>query len=140
MNKKTNSEEILKRVQSAIRQVKPYTVKYKKWDFWLLSISIVLGTLATILAGGVASIGQTGASILGGWRVVCIIVAVFSAIGTISGSFHKSFQISTRLFKARQCMAKLTSLELSISTSGINDAEALKAYQKIGEEFPEFLF
>jgi len=54
MNDKIDSKEILKRVQGAIRQVESYAGKYKKWDFWLLSLSIVLRTLATILASGVA--------------------------------------------------------------------------------------
>jgi hypothetical protein len=65
------------------------------------------------------------------WKILSIIVVFFSAIGSISGSFHKSFQISNRLFEARQCMTRLKSLELSISTSGMNNADALKDYQNI---------
>lgn len=132
-------EEILKLVREGIYKTESYAKKYKKLDMWLLITSIVLSTLATVLAGGTAAGGKPVMEALGGWRVVCSIVAAFTAVGTISSTLHKAFQVTNHLAAAVACISKLKSLELTITVTEKEPSEVTEAYKQILVEHPEFL-
>lgn len=124
-------EDILELVRQGLIKTDVYKRKYKKYDSWLLIVSIVMGTIATALAGSGAAGGKPVMDALGGWRIVCFIAAALTAIGTITGALHKSFQISDKLSGAIVCSGKLRSLELDITIAEKNPKEASELYERI---------
>jgi hypothetical protein len=131
--------EVLKLIRGSLAKAEAYTRRYRILDMSLSITSIVLGSLATALAGGAVAGGDPVMDSLGGWRIVCSVVAAFTAIGTICGALHKTFQVTTRLANGLACIGKLKSLELSITVTGEDPATAAKTYQKILGEHPECL-
>jgi hypothetical protein len=108
-------------------------------DFKLLIASIVLGAIATTLAGGAAAGGKPVLDIFGGWRILCSVVALLTLIGTICGTLHKMLQVTSRLASATGCVAKLRALELAITVTKKDANEAVEAYSQILQEHSDCL-
>jgi hypothetical protein len=127
-------DELLSTVRDALRRAELYCVKTRRWDTRLLIISIICGAVATVLAGGTVIGGQSALDALGGWRILCSIVAVFTASGTVAGALHKSLQITSRLSNAEKCVARLRALDVTIAASDLPIDNALETFQRISEE------
>ncbi len=134
IDKSQQRDELLSTIRDALRRAELYCAKARRWDTRLLVISIVCGALATVLAGGTVIGGKPALDAVGGWRVLCSIVAVFTGSGTVAGALHKSFQITTRLSSAEKCVARLRALDVAISASNLPTAGALETFQRISEE------
>ncbi len=124
-------EAVLTQVQQSLGQAQSHAKRFRKWDVALLLVSIVLGTLTTVLAGGTAASGDAAAAMLGGWRLVCLVVAVLAAAGTIAGALHQSFRVTDRLSEAVTCVAKLQSLQLALSMTDVDARDAAETYRQI---------
>ena len=127
-------DELLNTVRDALRRAERYYARTHRWDTLLLIISIICGAVATVLAGGTVIGGQPALDAVGGWRILCSIVAVFTASGTVAGALHKSFQITTRLSDAEKCAAGLRALDATIAASDLPTENALETFQRISEE------
>jgi hypothetical protein len=125
---------LLAAVRDALRRAEAYCAKTRPWDGRLLVISIVCGAVATVLAGGAVVGGQRALDALGGWRILCSIVALFTAAGTATGALHKTLQITTRISSAEKCIASLRALDVTIAVSDLPADEALKMFRHISEE------
>jgi hypothetical protein len=68
---------------------------------------------------------------LGGWRVLCLFVAVFSLVATIAGGVYARFRIADRLAQAENCRAALDDLRLVIDNNLSTPEEVLKRYREI---------
>jgi hypothetical protein len=98
--KSRQRDELLNTVRDASRRAERYCARTRRWDTLLLIISVICGALATLLAGGTVIGGSRALEAVGGWRILCSIVALLTASGTVAGALHKSFQI-TLIFRAR---------------------------------------
>jgi hypothetical protein len=127
-------DELLRTVRDALRRAELYCAKTRRWDTLLLVISIICGAVATVLAGGTVIGGQSALQAVGGWRILCSIVALLTASSTVAGAVHKSFQITTRLSSAEKCVARLRALDASIAASDLPIGKALETFQRISEE------
>jgi len=127
-------DELLSTVRDALRRAELYCARTRRWDTGLLVISIICGALATLLAGGTVIGGQRALDAVGGWRILCSIVALLTGSGTVAGALHKSFQITTRLSNAEKCVARLRALDATIAASDLPISNALETFQRISEE------
>ena len=132
--KSQQRDELLNTVRDASRRAERYYARTRRWDTLLLIISIICGALATVLAGGTVIGGNRALQAVGGWRILCSIVALLSASGTVAGALHKSFQITTHLSSAEQCVARLRALDAAIAASDLPTDNALETFQRISEE------
>ena len=121
-------------VRDSLRRAELYCARARHWDTLLLLVSIICGALATVLAGGTAIGGKPALDAVGGWQILCSIVAVFTASGTVAGALHKSFQITTRLSNAEKCVARLRALDATIAASDLPTDDALETFKRISEE------
>jgi hypothetical protein len=128
------SGDISSTVRTALAKAESYCAKYRPWDNRLLILSIVCGALATVLAGGAVAGGKPAIDAFGGWRILCSIVAVVTASGTVAGTLHKGLQITTKVGSAEQCIVSLRSLEATIAAGLIPTDQALAEYRRISEE------
>jgi hypothetical protein len=90
--------------------------------------------VAAVLAGGTVIGGKPALEAVGGWLILCSIVAVFTASGTVAGALHKSLQITTRLSSAEKCVARLRALDATIAASDLPIDNALETFRRISEE------
>jgi len=133
-DKPQQRDELLSMVRDALRRAELYCARTRRWDTALLVISIICGALATLLAGGTVIGGQRALDAVGGWRILCSIVALLTGSGTVAGALHKSFQITTRLSNAEKCVARLRALDATIAASDLPISNALETFQRISEE------
>jgi hypothetical protein len=133
-DKSQQRDELLNTVRDALRRAERYCAKTRRWDTLLLIVSIICGALATVLAGGTVIGGGRALEAVGGWRILCSIVALLTGSGTVAAALHKSFQITTRLSSAEKCVARLRALNAAISASDLPTENALETFQRISEE------
>ena len=130
--------KILDHLNAAIDRARKYASTYRYWDIRLLIGSIVFGALATCLAGGMASLGQGALDqTFGKWTYLCFAIAGLTAIGTITGTMHKTMRISDRVSDAERCIARLGSLKFLIDANLIDPKEAAKDFTQICNEHSE---
>ena len=131
-------------VKASLNTAKNKTAGIRKIDSRLFVANVVSPAASTLLAAIAATIGgnemfaQAAArSEDGGWRLACILVAIFSFIATVSGMFKKQFE--DQLAQGNQCVGRLLNLDLAITTGSGNWEEAAKEYGEIVKTFPEFI-
>ena len=93
-HKSQQRDELLNTVRDALRRAERYYARTRRWDTLLLIISIICGALATVLAGGTVIGGNRALEAVGGWRILCSIVACYR---------HQapSLALSTKAFRLR---------------------------------------
>jgi hypothetical protein len=131
-------------VKTSLSIAKNKTTGIRKINSQLFVANVVSPAAATLLATFAAAIGgnqmfQQAAVQAndGGWRLACILVAIFSFIGTVSSMFKKQFD--DRLVQGNQCVGRLLSLDLAITTGSSGWEEAVKEYSEIVKSFPEYI-
>lgn len=131
-------------VKTSLSIAKNKTAGIRKTDSQLFLANVISPAAATLVAALAATIGgnamfpQAAAqSADGGWRLACILVAIFGFIATVSGMFKKQFD--DRLVQGNQCVGRLLSLDLAITTHSSDWEEAAKEYGEIVKTFPEFV-
>lgn len=131
-------------VKASLSVAKNKTAGIRKTDSQLFMANVISPAAATLLAAVTAAVG--GDSLFaqaatqsegGGWRLACILVAIFSFIGTVSSMFKKQFD--ERLTQGNQCVGRLLSLDLALTTGSGSWEEAAKEYGEIVKAFPEFV-
>ena len=132
--KSQKREELLSIVRDSLKRAEGHCRRYRPWDGRLLVVSIACGALATLLAGGAVAGGDAAMKALGGWKIVCSVVALFTATGTAAGAAHKSLQITMKVVSAERCVARLRALEAGLATGSMTADDALAVYQKINDE------
>lgn len=146
-NKVSNTRDhnaFVSSVKASLNMAKDKTARIRTTDKQLFVANIVSPAAATLIAalaaavGGNAMFAQAAAQAEdGGWRLACILVAIFGFIATVSGVFKKQFE--DKLTQGNQCVGRLLSLDLAITT-GSNDWGELSAeYGSIVKTFPEFV-
>ena len=130
-------------VKASLGAAKTKTAGIRKTDSQLFVANVVSPAVATLLAAVTATIGGDNLfaqaavqSESGGWRLACILVAIFSFIGTVSTMFKKQFE--ERLTQGNQCVGRLLSLDLALTTGSGSWEDSAREYGEIVKTFPEF--
>jgi hypothetical protein len=131
-------------VKASLSNAKNKTASIRKTDSQLFVANVVSPAAATLVAALAATVGgnvmfpQAAAqSEDGGWKLACILVAVFGFVATVSSMFKKQFD--DRLVLGNQCLGRLLSLDLALTTGSSDWDEAAKEYGEIIKTFPEFV-
>jgi hypothetical protein len=131
-------------VKNSLGVAKNKTAGFRRTDSQLFMANVISPAAATLLAALAAAMGgntmfaQAAAqSEDGGWRLACILVAIFSFVGTVSSMFKKKFE--ERLTQGNQCVGRLLSLDLALTTGSRTFEEAAKEYSEIVKAFPDFV-
>ena len=133
------SENLLKLIGETLDKVNGRLTAYRRWNSILIIGNLILSTVATLLAGGLATQGKSLADQVGGWQVGCGVVAILTAIVTISSGLHKQFKISDHLTNAMTCAAQLNALKFT-ATASEEDAKTLRAqYEKLLTQYNDYM-
>ena len=141
---KQDHAEFVRSVKDSLSTAKEKASGIRRADSQLFVANVVSPAAATLLAGLTAVIGgnkmfpQAMAQVEdGGWKLACILVAIFGFIATVSSMFKKQFD--DRLAQSDQCVGRLLALDLAITTGSSNWEEAVKEYSEIVKAFPEYV-
>jgi hypothetical protein len=142
--KMQNRDGLATSVKASLTVAKNKTAGFRKMDSQLFVANVVSPAAATLLAAFTAAIGGDNLfaqaaiqSQSGGWRLACILVAIFSFIGTVSSMFKKQFE--ERLTQGNQCVGRLLSLDLALTTGSGSWDESAREYGEIVKTFPELI-
>jgi hypothetical protein len=131
-------------IKASLSTAKNKAARIRRTDSQLFVANVVSPAAATLLAGLTAAVGgnqlfqQAAAqSNDGGWKLACILVAIFGFIATSSSMFKKQFD--DRLAQGNQCVGRLLALDLAITTGSSDWENAAKEYGEIIKAFPEFV-
>ena len=131
-------------VKASLNTAKDKTASIRKKDTQLFVANVVSPAAATLVAALAATIGGNAMfaqaalqSEDGGWRLACVLVAIFSFIATVSSMFKKQFE--DRLTQGNQCVGRLLTLDLAIKTGSSSWEEAAREYGEVVKTFPEFV-
>ncbi len=136
--------EFTRSVKNSLNTAKEKASGIRRADSQLFVANVISPAAATLLAGLAAVIGgnkmfpQAMAMVEdGGWKLACILVAIFGFIATVSSMFKKQFD--DRLAQGDQCVGRLLALDLAITTGSSSWDEAAREYGEIVKAFPEFI-
>jgi len=131
-------------VKTSLSTAKNKTASIRKTDSQLFVANVISPAAATLLAALTAAVGgnqlfQQAAAQTddGGWKLACVLVAIFGFIATVSSMFKKQFD--DQLVQGNQCVGRLLSLDLAITTGSGDWEQAAREYGEIVKMFPEFV-
>ena len=134
-----NREVLTQRVRSSLKKADEFVKGRKKINTGLLVTGMTSSAAATLIAGITAAGGPVIGSGTEGWRLACILAAVFGFASTLSTGLNQQLKASDLIVEGTQCARKLRSLELGISTGSKNWEEVSKDYEEIINNFPGFI-
>ena len=131
-------------VKASLGAAKEKAANLRRTDTLLFVTNVVSPAGATLIAAFAAAIGgnrmfaqAATQSEDGGWKLACILVAIFGFIATVSGMFKK--QYDDRLAQGNQCVGRLLTLDSNLTTGSSSWEEATQEYGEIVKSFSEFV-
>ena len=110
----------------------------RKTNTWLLITSIVSSAVTTLVAGGTAAVGPVVGTGTPGWRLACIVAAVFAFTSAVATALTQQMKTGERLVQGVECVGRLRALEVAIATGSQSWEEITKEYGEITRIYPEF--
>jgi hypothetical protein len=130
---------LAQRVEASLQKAEGIVSGLRKANTRLLVAGMASSAAATLVAGITAAQGPVVGTGIEGWRVACIVAAVFAAASTVSTGLNQQLKISDRLAKGTQCVGRLKSLDIVIATGSRGWEEIVKEYEEIAKTYPELI-
>jgi hypothetical protein len=124
-------------VKDSLQQTQVHIASLRKTNTWLLLTGIVSSAATTLVAGGTAVTGPVVGDGVAGWRLACIVAAIFAFTSTVCTAFTQQLRISERLTQGVQCAGRLRALDLAIATGNQSWEDITKEYGEIVKGYPE---
>jgi hypothetical protein len=130
---------LARRVEASLQKAEGIVSGLRKANTRLLVAGMASSAAATLVAGITAAQGPVVGTGIEGWRVACIVAAVFAAASTVSTGLNQQLKFSDRLAKGTQCVGRLKSLDIVIATGSRGWEEIVKEYEEIAKTYPELI-
>jgi hypothetical protein len=134
-----NQQEFVSRVRDSLHKAELQTTQIRKTNSSLFFSGLVSSAVSTLVAGMTSAMGPLVGEGIAGWRLACIVAALFGFISTIVMGLTQQLRLNDRLSENKQCLGRLRALDFSITSSSQNWAEITKEYAEILRSFPEAL-
>lgn len=130
---------ITKSIKSSLLKAEKFVSGRKRTNTRLLAASMAFSGASTLVAGITSAGGPIIGSGIEGWRLACIVAAVFGLTSTVSTGISQQLETTDRLSKGKECLTKLRSLDLGITTGRRNWEEIVKEYEELAISYPELI-
>ena len=131
--------KVTESVKASLRKAGAIVSDYRKKKNRLLTTTMISSTAVTLVAGITAAIGPVAGTGVEGWRMACIIAAIFGFVSTVSTGLSEQLKISDRLSEGRQGVGKLRYLDVVITTGNKSWEEITKEYEEIAKAYPDLI-
>ncbi|MEO1620172.1 MAG: hypothetical protein AAFU53_03965 [Cyanobacteria bacterium J06632_3] len=128
----TSGDPLKTQIDLSLQKAEAHRNRLKNADRRYSILNIVLGAIATFIAGEAAI---SGTPMVGGWRVTTTIASVCTLGATLSAGIHKQVASPELLIETSECAAKLKSLKIETLASSYPVEEVRDTYQNILSEF-----
>ncbi len=141
MSQKTGPDHgaLTRRVKDSLEQAEKRVSNLRENNTRLIMTGIASSAGSTLVAGVTAATGPLVGTGDAGWRLACIVAAVFAFVATVSTGLKQQLKFSDRLAKGAQCVGKLRALDVTITTGDQNWQEIADEYKEIAKTYPEFI-
>ena len=126
-------------VKASLRKAEGIVSGYRRNNTLLLATTIMSSAAATMVAGVTAAIGPIASIGIEGWRISCIIAAIFGFVSTVGTALIQELKFSDRLSEGRQGLGKLKYLDVVITTGSISWDDITREYEEIAKDYPELI-
>ncbi len=130
---------LVQRVKASLQKAEEIVSGLRKANTRLLVAGMASSAASTLVAGITAAQGPVVGEGTEGWRVACIVAAVFGFASTVSTGLSQQLKINDRLSEGTQCVSKLRSLDVVITTGSRSWEEIVKEYEEIAKTYPELI-
>jgi hypothetical protein len=130
---------IVMRITENLGRVEGRVADLRRTNVRITGLSLVLSTVATLLAGLTAAAGPLAGEGPPAWRVTCGIIAVVTAAAAFTTGAQQRFQIPEQLARALACVGRLRGLELSLRLGRVDTEQAGHEYEQLIATYPEEL-
>ncbi len=125
------SDPLKTQIDLSLQKAEIHRNRIKAADRRYSVLNIVLGAIATFIAGEAAISGTP----MGGWRFTTTVASVCTLGATLSAGIHKQVAPPELLVETSICAAKLKSLKVETLTPSYSTAAVRDTYQNILAEF-----
>lgn len=133
-----NRDAIAQKVRRSLHTAEKKAERLRKTNTLLLVAGLFCSAGATLVAGVTAVTGPRVGLGVAGWRIACIVAAVFGFLSTLSMGLNQRLRFGQRLSKVTRCVGKLRSLDLLIVSGDKELPEIIRQYARIVETYPDF--
>jgi len=101
--------------------------------------TIISSGAATLVAGLTSAIGPSAGIEADGWRLACILAAIFGFVSTVSSGLSQQMKYSDRLSEGKQCVGRLRYLNVVMGIGGMGLDEITKEYEEVVRTYSEYV-
>ena len=134
-----NRDLLTQSVKRSLKKAEGIISGRKKTNTGLLFAGMTTSAASTLVAGITAAQGPLIGTGIEGWRVACIIAAVFGFASTIITGLSQQLKVNDRVIEGNQCVSKLRALDVGIITGSRNREEIIGDYEGLAKTYPEFI-
>jgi hypothetical protein len=132
-------EAFAQMVKDSLRKAQEHTSGLRRTNTRLIITGMVCSAGTTLVAGGTAVTGPVVGVEDAGWRLVCIVAAVFAFASTVCTALTTQLKFDERLSQGNQCVGRLKALDLAILTRSENWEQVTKEYGEIVKAYIEII-
>ena len=119
-------------IQQSLQKAETHKQQLKSTDRRYTIINLVLGAIATFIAGESAIADKP---LVGSWRLTTTIASVCTLGATVAAGVHKQSASAERLLEASECAAKLKALKVDTISENYELDTVSGEYRRIIAEF-----
>lgn len=120
---------LLERIRAGMRKAEAQSRELRKKNSRYISVGVIAGALATLVAGTAAALGPVIGQGPPAWKLTCGAVALLTGVATVFNGLQKQLSIAERFAKASSCLGKLTSLEFALTVNKRDTADVAQEYE-----------
>ncbi|MBW4620635.1 MAG: hypothetical protein KME17_14935 [Cyanosarcina radialis HA8281-LM2] len=124
-------------IQDSLQKAQAHRNKLKKLDRRYSITNIVLGALATFIAGQSA---VAGSPLVGNWRITATLASLLTLGATVISGVHKQVVSADGLSESSECVAKLKALKIELAVPTYELDGISEEYQRLLSEFSKVDF
>ena len=128
----TNGDPLKAQIDLSLQKAEAHRNRLKTADRRYSILNIVLGAIATFIAGESAI---SGTPLMGGWRFTTTVASVCTLGATLSAGIQKQVVSPELLIETSECAARLKSLKIETLAPAYSMDEVRDTYQSILSEF-----
>ena len=132
-------EAFAQMLKDSLRKAQEHTSGLRRTNTRLIITGMLCSAGTTLVAGGTAVTGPVVGVEEAGWRLACIVAAIFAFASTICTALTTQLKFDERLTQGNQCVGRLRALDLAILTRSENWEQVTKEYGEIVKAYSEII-
>jgi len=136
---KQDQQLIAKKLKINLDKTSKFVSSQRKINSRLLVASMSFSAASTLVAGVTSAGGPLIGSGIEGWRLACIVAAVFGFTATVSSGIKQQLESTDRLSEGKECLTKLRTLDLGITTGRMDWEQIIAEYEELAISYPELI-